>query len=186
MDEINNIRKLYQLKNVDRFNSVGNRKESSAEHSWSCLVLADYFMSKEDIKLDRMRVYELLMYHDLVEIEAGDTPLHLNGDGKEKNGRELKAFNKLKEEIPASSKDKYSAMFKEFEERKTQEAKFAHAIDKLDAIIHELDHKKDWEGWTEEFLRSKKEKYFKDFPGIMAMFERIVDYCLEEEYFPKR
>lgn len=186
MDEINQIRKLYELKNVDRFNSVSQRKESSAEHTWSCLVLADYFLTKENSGLDRLRVYELLMYHDLVEIEAGDTPLHLNGDDKEKNGRELKAFNKLSEEIPQSLKDKYSAMFKEFEGCQTDEAKFAHAIDKLDAIIHELDYKKDWDGWTEEFLRSKKEKYFKDFPEIMRMFEKIVEYCLKEGYFPKR
>ena len=76
MDELQRIRKLYKLKCVYRDSSVGNRKESSAEHSWSCLMLADYFMKKIKLKINKMRVYELLMYHDLVEIEAGDTPVH--------------------------------------------------------------------------------------------------------------
>lgn len=73
MDELQRIRKLYKLKSVYRDSSVGNRKESSAEHSWSCLMLADYFIEKMNLKIDRIKVYELLMYHDLVEIEAGDT-----------------------------------------------------------------------------------------------------------------
>lgn len=63
MHNIHKLRKLYQLKRVERANSVSLRRESSAEHSWSCLILADYFLSQmQNSKLDRLKVYELLMY----------------------------------------------------------------------------------------------------------------------------
>ena len=183
MEEITKLRKLYGLKKVYRANSVEKRKESSAEHSWSCLILADYFLNITDIKLDRLKVYELLMYHDVVEIEAGDTPLHKIEERKDQKEKELKALNKLKHEIPKELKAKFVKLVNEFEENKTKEAKFAQAIDKLDAEIHELDYKEDWKGWTEEFLRKEKEIYFKEFPKIREAFEKITNYLKENGYF---
>lgn len=77
METINKLRKFYHLKNVDRDAVVGKRKESSAEHSWSTLILADYFLNiMNDKSLNRLKVYELLLYHDIVEIESGDIPIH--------------------------------------------------------------------------------------------------------------
>ncbi len=151
MNNLFNIRKFYQLKHVERNAPVGKRKESPAEHSWSCLILADYFLNKMKKKdgeaLDRLKVYELLMYHDVVEIEAGDICI---------------------------SKE---------EKRKTKEAKFAKAIDALDAEIHELDYKEDWKGWTEEFLRRKKGPLVEEFPELKQAFEEIMQYAKEEGYF---
>lgn len=183
MEEIIKLRKLYGLKRVYRANSVENRKESSAEHSWSCLILADYFLNITDIKLNRLKVYELLMYHDVVEIESGDTPMHKSKERENQSEREQKALNKLKNEIPKELKTKFVNLFNEFEENKTKEAKFAWAIDKLDAEIHELDYKEDWKGWTEKFLRHEKERYFKEFPKLKQAFEKIVIYASENGYF---
>ncbi len=183
MEEIIKLRKLYGLKKVYRTNSVEDRKESSAEHSWSCLILADYFLNITDIKLDRLKVYELLMYHDVVEIEAGDAPLHPNKKRKNQKEKEQKALKKLEDKIPKELRTKFVKLFNEFEENKTKEAKFAQAIDKLDAEIHELDYKKDWKGWTEEFLRDKKEKYFEEFPKLKEAFEKIINYARENNYF---
>lgn len=183
MEEIIKLRKLYGLKKVYRANSVENRKESSAEHSWSCLILADYLLNITNIKLDRLKVYELLMYHDVVEIEAGDTPMHKHEERKNQKEREQKALNKLKNEVPKELKTKFVNLVNEYEENKTMEAKFAQAIDKLDAQIHELDYKKDWKGWTEKFLRDEKEKYFREFPKIKQAFEKITDYAKKSGYF---
>lgn len=183
MEAVKAIKKLYELKNVDRMNSVTKRKESGAEHSWSCLILADYFMSVMDIRLDRLKVYEILIYHDAVEIEAGDIHIINDKDRGDKKEKELQALSKIKKEMPEEIKEKFAALFIEFEESKTIEAKFCKAIDALDAVIHELDYKEDWQGWTEEILRKKKHKYFEDFPKMKEMFEKIVDYCKKENYF---
>jgi len=183
MENINRLRKFYQLKNVERANSVSRRKESSAEHSWSCLILADYFISEMKEKLDRLRIYELLMYHDVVEIEAGDVCINDEKGRIGKEDRELQAVHVLKEHIPKILKDKFVALFQEFEEGKTMEAKFAKAIDALDAAIHELDYKEDWKKLTEEFLRQKKGPIMKAFPELEKAFDNVLTYAREEGYF---
>ena len=70
------LRKFNELKSVYRTNSVGGRHESSAEHSWSCLILADYFLNLTKKKIDRLKVYDILIYHDVVEIETGDVNIN--------------------------------------------------------------------------------------------------------------
>lgn len=186
MENINRLRKFYQLKNVYRANSVSGRKESSAEHSWSCLILADYFLSEIKEKLDRVKVYELLMYHDVVEIEAGDVCISDEKGRKGKKEREQQALHVIKEHIPKIMKKKFVALFTEFEEEKTREAKFAKAIDALDAQIHEIDYKEDWKGWTEEFLRKKKGYLFEEFPELKETFEKLMKFLREEAYFNQK
>lgn len=182
------LRKFYELKRIERANTVAGgkvrRKESPAEHSWSCLILADYFLSKiKGPQLDRLKVYELLMYHDVVEIEAGDINLLNEQERKHKAEREKKAAHVLHQHLPAELGKKFLALFHEYEEGKTKEAKFAKAIDALDAEIHELDYKEDWKGWTEDFLRKKKGPLFEEFPELQEAFEEIMEFVKEEGYF---
>lgn len=184
MQEIQKLRTFFKLKSVYRFCSVGSRKESSAEHSWSCLMLADYFLNlMTNSNINRLKVYELLMYHDVVEIEAGDTPLHPEMSRVGKEEKERKAIEFLKNEIPKNQSNKLTELFNEFEEQKTTEAKFAKAIDQIEAELHEMDYKKDWKGWTKEFLVNKKLKYFEEFPEIKKVFEKSLKYIEENGYF---
>ncbi len=186
------LKLINKLKDTYRFNSVGHgvnkRRESSAEHSWSCLVLADYFITRFDLEkklgINRLRVYELLMYHDLVELFSGDTPLHpdvkIKADDKE--NKELTAALKLRDELPEGIANKFYDLFLEFEKQKTIESRFAKAIDNIDAILQELEHKEDWKGWTESFLREKKEPYFRDFPELMDLFNELVSYLVKNGF----
>jgi putative hydrolase of HD superfamily len=164
-------------------NSVQKRKESSAEHSWSCLVLADYFLGKIKQKLDKVKVHEMLLYHDLVEIEEGDVDVLDQERRKEKKERELKAAKIVALKIPLSLSKKYHDLFLEFEECKTKEAKFCKAIDALDAEIHEMDYKEDWKDWKEEFLRKSKQHLFEDFPELRDFFEQTTEYARKNGYF---
>jgi len=127
----------------------------------------------------------MLLYHDIVEIEAGDTPLtptHTITKSQQEE-KEMLALKKLEQKLPEHLKSKVIKLFLEFSKCETIEAKFANAIDKLDAIIHELDYKKDWNGWTEEFLRRNKEAYFESFPELKSFFEKLVSYLKENNYF---
>jgi len=184
METINKLRTFYHLKNVERACSVGGRKESSAEHSWSCLILADYFLTiMKDQSLDRLKIYEMLMYHDVVEIETGDIPIHHEEERRGKKEKELEALHKIKKEIPQALQQKFVDLFLEFEERKTPEAQFAKAIDSFDALIHEIDYKKDWQGWTEEMVRKFHGKNIKHFPEIEEAFDKLLDFCKKESFF---
>ncbi len=188
MEDVLKFKIINKLKSVYRFNSVDKRKESSAEHSWSCLILADFLMNKYDFKVNRLRVYELLMYHDLVELIVGDTPLTPNSleyDSLSKVEKEKIGAQELKSLLPKEISQKYFDLFMEYEDCESRDAKFAKAIDKLDAGIHELDYKDDWKGWTEEFLRTKKQRYFEEFPELMKVFEDNIKYLKENMYLDK-
>lgn len=185
IEEIQKYKLFNKLKSTYRFSSVENRKESSAEHSWGCLMLADFVLTKKDYGLNKLKVYELLMYHDVIEIEAGDTPLHPEMVQTGKQEKEKKAVEFLKKELPQVLISKFVNLFNEFEEQKTKEAKFAQAIDKLEAEIHEMDYKEDWKGWTPEFLIEKKSKYMEPFPELKELFYELIEYIKKEGYFQK-
>lgn len=185
MEEIFKFKELNRLKLVPRANSVGNRKESSAEHSWSSLLLADLLLNEVNKKLDRLKIYEILMYHDLVEIEAGDIALDPINEVNINNKKEIEfaAAKIVKSKLPIGLQDKFFNLFLEFEKQKTIEARFAKAIDVFDAIIQEIDYKTDWKGWSKDFLISQKEIFFRDFPKILNLFHNTIDYLEKEGYF---
>jgi putative hydrolases of HD superfamily len=182
MKELMKIRRLYKLKEIKRKAFVGKRHESPAEHSWSCLILADCLIEKTKINVDRLKVYELLMYHDVVEIETGDIPIHHEHLRKGKEANEMQAAHKIMGLLPKNTGDKFLALFKEFEEQKTVEARFAKAIDAFDAIIHELDYKKDWKGWTEEMIKRYHGERISHFPELKDLFEEIIVFIKKEQY----
>lgn len=181
--DLDRLRALYQLKQVYRFNSVGDRKESVAEHTFSSLVLADFLMLRYDFKVDRQRVMDMLLYHDWVELYTGDTPLGPGFSKEGQLGREEEASERLGKELPLGLAEKYRSACGEFTDGKTREARLAEAVDKLDAELHERGYRQDWRGWTEEFLRKSKERYFVGFPELQRLFEEHIRYLRENGYF---
>jgi putative hydrolases of HD superfamily len=180
--DLKKILVMYRLKEVYRTCHVLERNESSAEHSWGSMILADYLLSKMKAKLNRERVMDILLYHDLVEVEAGDTYVHDREALKTKKKREKAGFAKLKGKIPKELAIKYVGLYKEYKECRTAEAKFANAIDKLDPIIHSLEKSQSWIEWdlSEEDIREVKEKhliYSKDFMNIL---NELLEYLRQE------
>ncbi len=184
MQELDKIRFILKLKEVNRFSQVGNRNESSAEHSWSCILLAEYFLKKTKLEINELQVLKLLAYHDMVEIISGD--IHI----LERDNRkipEAEGAKILKTKLPDAIKDEYYNLFIEFEAEKTIEAKFAKAIDKLESVLHMMDYKENWkkENWTEKMLRDHKEKYLESIPEIHSFFNELIEYLKKEDYLKK-
>ncbi|MBG0771367.1 MAG: HD domain-containing protein [Anaerolineaceae bacterium] len=124
---------LDQLKSVIRQNGLwdGSRPENTAEHSWhaalSALLLAPY--ANEPIDVDK--VTRMLLIHDLIEIEAGDTFVY-DAQGLEmQEAAELKAADIVFGRLPEAQGAALRALWDEFEERSTPEAKFSKAIDRF-------------------------------------------------------
>lgn len=186
MNDVLKYNKLHELKSIYRKNPVKDRKESTAEHTWSCLMLAEFLLPKVDKNLDKEKVFEILLYHDIVEIETGDAvliPGNKEREGKEE--REEQAINKLEKKFPNPLSSRLKERFKEFEERNTMEAKFAKAVDALDPMIEGLtypDHPA-WSEYSREFIIKEKEKYFKDFPELKNLFHKVLDYLEEKKAF---
>jgi putative hydrolase of HD superfamily len=184
MSELDKIRIMFKLKEVNRYSPVGNRHESSAEHSWGCILLAQYFLKKTKLKINELNVLKMLSYHDMVEIVSGDVHLLEKDNRKipESEGAKI-----LRTMLPDAINDEYYNYYIEFEEGKTIEAKFAKAIDKLESVLHIMDYKENWikERWTEQMLRDHKEKYFESIPEIHAFFNELVEYLKNENYLQK-
>ncbi|MDD5489640.1 MAG: HD domain-containing protein [Candidatus Moranbacteria bacterium] len=178
MKDFKKILVMYQLKEVYRTCHVLDRRESSAEHSWSSMILADYFLGKMKLKLDRERVMDILLYHDLVEVEAGDTYVHDKKALKTKEKREKEGLEKLKEKMPKVLLKKYVALYGEYKECKTAEARFANAIDKLDPIVHSLEKAHSWAEWdlSEEDVREVKEKHLVFSQEFMNILDDLIQY----------
>ena len=191
MEDLKKIRKLYDLKTIYRDNPIQQRYESSAEHSWSAMLLAEYFMEIMDIEINRVKVFELLLYHDLAEIEIGDISLSDTEARIEKKELEQKAVKRIASTLPISMGTKYLELYNEFENNKTLEARFANAMDKLDANLQcfnasdtELEKiKKAFLPYPEHLIRERKQKYFVEFPEINDVFEKTLQFFRENGYF---
>ena len=187
MHELDRIYSGYKLKEIQRKNNVKRRQESSAEHTYSTIYLAEYFLKK--IKgLDELKVLKLLLYHDLIEIYAGDTFVLDKKAKKTQLKREKKALKKIMNTFPETLSPEIEKNIQELIQNKTREAKFARAIDVFDPIIQAMNQPKAWMtyGFTEKKLREYKEPYFEDFPEIQKFFDELIIELKKRKIIPKK
>lgn len=184
MEEVKRIQHLLRLKETTRLTRVLERSESSAEHTWSCMIFAEHFLGRMNGEIDRTKVLRLLLYHDLVEIETGDIPELDHARRYRKQEVERNGFNELQRKLPPKLALEYRELFEEFEAGETMEARFARAIDKLEPMIHQLDHKPDWKryGYTEEILLQTKGRYMEPFPALHQFYQELIAYLKENDY----
>jgi len=191
------VAEFYKLKQVSRGNHNRyfcekqninyERMETTAEHIYSALRLADFFLSmeKEFSKLDRLKVYELIIYHDDVEIITGDVGISERDKRANKKLEEIKTLPEIIKKIPEILKGKLKGLDNEFREMKTSEAKFAKAIDRMDPMIQALPYPKDWgpKGFNEKNLRKWLQHSFEYSKTFMEYFEKLITYLDKEGYF---
>jgi putative hydrolases of HD superfamily len=126
-----------RLKSVDRACKVtsGARFENSAEHSWHltlfALVLQEWAVAPVDIS----RVVQMLILHDLIECECGDTPLFDSANVATQDAREQAAADVMFGMLPDDQNQALRAIWEEFETAATADAKFAKALDRLQPIL---------------------------------------------------
>lgn len=126
-----------KVKNVFRqtFLADGKRKENDAEHSWHIALMA--ILLKEYVKeeVDVLKVVTMVLIHDLVEIDAGDTYAY-DGEGmKSKREREVKAAERIFGLLPKDQGDYFRALWEEFEAYETGDAKYAHLLDNFQPLL---------------------------------------------------
>jgi putative hydrolases of HD superfamily len=129
-----------KLKTIDRRTPLtdGSRAENSAEHSWH-LGLAALTLSEYAGSVDLPRVLELLAVHDLVEIDAGDTFAYDLAANDTKAERERAAARRIFGLLPTDQGDRLHAAWVEFEAFETRESRFANALDRLQALLQNME-----------------------------------------------
>jgi len=176
-----------KAKNIFRqsYLSDGNRKENDAEHSWHlammAFVLAEYF--GEDI--DVCKTMKMVLMHDVVEIDAGDTYCYDAVGYLDKAEREQNAAVRLYGLLPEDQKKEYMELWQEFEEGKTAEAYFANVLDRLQPVM--LSYASGGKAWLEhdvhvDQLLNRNEKTLKSHEAIKGYFMDIVKKAVEAGY----
>ena len=133
------VMEIDKLKQVQRrtWLTDGTRTENAAEHSWHlalmCLLLHEY---AADRNLDSLRVLQMLLVHDLVEIDAGDTFVYDEAAAIDKESRERAAADRIFGLLPPDQAGEMRSLWEEFEARQTPEARFAASLDRLQPILH--------------------------------------------------
>lgn len=167
------------LKRVRRQTTLldGSRPENSAEHSWHlalyALVLAEYGGD-----LDAGRVLAMVLVHDIVEIDAGDTFIYDEAGQATKQDRERQAADRLFALLPADQASRLRAAWEEFEERETPEARFAYALDRLQPVLH--NHRTGGAAWrrhgiTSEQVRAKNGAIAAGSPRLWELARSLIE-----------
>ncbi len=132
------IAEIDKLKQVIRESWLidASRKETDAEHSWHITVMVLLLREHaNEPDIDILKVLKMLLIHDIVEIDAGDTFIYDQDQTKDQNDRETKAADRLFGLLPQDQEEELHLLWQEYEAMSTPEAKFARAIDSFQPLL---------------------------------------------------
>lgn len=150
------LKEIDKEKNIFRqtYLADGMRKENDAEHAWHMalfvMVLSEY--ANEDI--DVLKTMKIVLIHDLIEIYAGDTYVYDSKGNESKRGRELAAADRLFSILPKDQAEEFRALWDEFEENITPEARFANTMDKIQPLM--LNNASEGRSWEEHGVHASQ------------------------------
>ena len=116
-----------------------SRCENTAEHSWHIALYALILAEHANREIDISRVIRMLLIHDLVEIDAGDVPIHANHDQAAQREKEQRAADRIFGLLPADQRDELRSLWQEFEQAESNDAVFAKSIDRVQPVISNLE-----------------------------------------------
>ncbi len=129
--EVDKMKKIYRQTHI-----LGReRAENDAEHSWHLALMAFLLEEYANDKVDVAKVMKMVLVHDLVEIDAGDTYAYDEKGNASKRERELKAADRIFGLLPEEQEKELRDLWDEFEEYETPEAKYAHMLDNFQPLM---------------------------------------------------
>jgi putative hydrolase of HD superfamily len=131
------ILEVDKLKNIYRqsYVSDGSRHEEDADHSWHLALMAFLLSEYANDEVDVLRTIGMVLIHDIVEIDAGDTYAYDSVANETKRAREEKAADRIFNILPKDQAVMLRELWEEFESCETMEAKFAHALDNVQPLM---------------------------------------------------
>ncbi|MFI0423272.1 HD family hydrolase [Spongiactinospora sp. 9N601] len=183
--QIDFLIEIDKLKRVIRRNTLmdGSRRENDAEHSWYLGMLAMTLAEHAPAGTDLNRVVAMLLVHDIVEIDAGDTFIYDDDMLATQAERERAAADRIFGLLPAEQAKTMRALWDEFEERRTPEARFAKALDRIAPLI--ANHRTDGGTWqlykvtAVQVMRNVK-IIEEGSPGLAAYAARLVEQSVRQ------
>ncbi|HHF2889264.1 TPA: HD domain-containing protein [Vibrio diabolicus] len=139
--------KLKSILRRTRVKSAEGRLENSGEHSWHVALMAILMEEHANAPVDICRVMKMLLIHDVVEIDAGDTFVYDTAASQEQAEKEIRAAERLFGMLPSDQEQELLALWHEFEAAQTDDAKYAKALDRLIPML--LNYHNNGQSWKE-------------------------------------
>jgi putative hydrolase of HD superfamily len=137
LQQINFIKEIDKLKYIQRKTKLFNsdRHENDAEHSWHLAMMTIVLAEHSDKPIDVLKVVKMVLIHDIVEIDAGDTFIYDTQKNHTNTEEELIAAKRIFGLLPTEQATEFIAIWTEFEEGISEEAKFARSMDRLEPLL---------------------------------------------------
>ncbi len=163
-----------------------SREENSAEHSWH-IAMAVFLFSEyaQDQNIDWYRVIKMLLVHDLVEIDAGDTYCYDHQSRKDQAQREQKAAERIFKILPLDQSRSFRELWDEFENRETPESKYANALDRFQPFLQNYATK--GQIWrkndiTRHQVMDRMKPVYDGAPLLWNLVELLIDDAVQKKY----
>lgn len=148
--EVDKVKKIMR----QTYLSDASRKEDDAEHSWHLALMAVLLKEYSNEEVDLNKVIPMVLIHDLVEIDAGDTYAYSGESAAVTEARERKAAERVFGILPEDQGKVFRDLWEEFEAYQTPEAKFAHVLDNCQPML--LNDASNGLSWTEHQVRKSQ------------------------------
>lgn len=137
LKQIDFIKEIDKIKYIQRKTKLFNsdRRENDAEHSWHLAMMAIVLSGHSNEPIDLLKVIKMVLIHDIVEIDAGDTFIYDTQKNHTNTDEERLAANRIFGILPKEQAEELIAIWEEFELGETAEAKFAKSMDRLEPLL---------------------------------------------------
>ncbi|WP_025764440.1 HD domain-containing protein [Dyadobacter tibetensis] len=140
LQQIDFIREIDKIKYIQRKTKLFNsdRRENDAEHSWHLAMMAMVLHEHSDDPVDLLKVIKMVLIHDIVEIDAGDTFIYDQHKNHDNTDEEMKGAERIFGLLPEAQAKEMMELWKEFEAGHSNEAKFAKSMDRLEPLLQNV------------------------------------------------
>ena len=191
LKQIDFIKEIDRLKYIQRKTKLFNseRHENDAEHSWHLAMMTIVLAEYSDQPIDVLKVVKMVLIHDIVEIDAGDTFIYDTVKDHNNTEQELAAAKRIFGLLPEEQATAFIAVWEEFEAGITAEAKFARSMDRFEPLLQNTSNKGGT--WAEfdvdyEKVYEKKKAIEKGSSFIWSYAENLINESVEKGILKRR
>lgn len=191
IQQITFIKEIDKLKYIQRKTCLFNseRPENDAEHSWHLAMMTIILSQHADQPIDVLKILKMVLIHDIVEIDAGDTFIYDTRKNHSNTEEELLAAQRIFGLLPPEQAEELTAIWQEFEEGITPEAQFAKAMDRLEPLLQNTSNNGGtWTAFNVPYQKvyDKKKAIKKASASIWNYAENLINESVEKGILKKR
>lgn len=190
LKQIEFIKEIDKLKYIQRRTKLFNsdRNENDAEHSWHLAMMAIILSKHSNVEIDVLKVVKMVLIHDIVEIDAGDTFIYDTTKNHTNTDEERLAAERIFGLLPAEQAEELISVWEEFEVGETNEAKFARSMDRLEPLLQNVSNNGGtWQEFNVDYQKvyEKKQVIKNGSVSIWNYAEKLIEESVEKGILKK-